>query len=42
MGRILCGTCAWADHEDFYPSKVKPNERLCGEMGAADAGGFHF
>ena len=28
MGRILYGTCAWADHEDFYPGKVKPNERL--------------
>jgi uncharacterized protein YecE (DUF72 family) len=28
MGQVLCGTCAWADHEDFYPRKVKPNERL--------------
>jgi uncharacterized protein YecE (DUF72 family) len=25
---VLCGTCAWGDHEDFYPKKVKPNERL--------------
>ncbi|MGZ4106018.1 MAG: DUF72 domain-containing protein [Tumebacillaceae bacterium] len=28
MGHVLCGTCAWGDHEDFYPSKVKANERL--------------
>jgi uncharacterized protein YecE (DUF72 family) len=25
---ILCGTCAWADHELFYPKSVKPSERL--------------
>ncbi|MCX7571709.1 DUF72 domain-containing protein [Tumebacillus sp. DT12] len=25
---VLCGTCAWGDHEDFYPKKVKPSERL--------------
>ncbi|ASS74820.1 hypothetical protein CIG75_07400 [Tumebacillus algifaecis] len=28
MRQVLCGTCAWGDHEDFYPKKVKPNERL--------------
>lgn len=26
--QILCGTCAWGDHEDFYPRGVKPGERL--------------
>ena len=25
---ILCGTCAWADHEKFYPQSVKPTDRL--------------
>ncbi|MBL0387248.1 DUF72 domain-containing protein [Tumebacillus sp. ITR2] len=25
---ILCGTCAWGDHEDFYPRGVKASERL--------------
>lgn len=28
MARILCGTCAWADHEDFYPPGLKPGDRL--------------
>lgn len=27
-GRILCGTCAWADHQNFYPPGLKPTERL--------------
>lgn len=22
------GTCAWTDHEDFYPPGVRPGERL--------------
>lgn len=26
--RILCGTCAWADHQNFYPASVRPQERL--------------
>ncbi|MDQ0188222.1 DUF72 domain-containing protein [Alicyclobacillus cycloheptanicus] len=25
---VRVGTCAWADHEDFYPRSVKPEERL--------------
>lgn len=25
---ILCGTCAWNDHQRFYPNWVKPTERL--------------
>ncbi len=25
---ILVGTCAWADHADFYPARLKPTERL--------------
>jgi uncharacterized protein YecE (DUF72 family) len=25
---ILCGTCAWADHQRFYPKSLKPGERL--------------
>lgn len=25
---IRCGTCAWADHHLFYPSTVRPQERL--------------
>lgn len=25
---ILCGTCAWADHEKFYPKSLRPSERL--------------
>lgn len=25
---VLCGTCAWADHKDFYPDSLKPKERL--------------
>jgi len=28
MSAVVCGTCAWGDHEDFYPSKIKSNERL--------------
>jgi len=28
MGAILVGTCAWSDHTDFYPSGLKPNQRL--------------
>jgi uncharacterized protein YecE (DUF72 family) len=27
-GQVLCGTCAWGDHENFYPPRVKPSERL--------------
>ncbi len=26
--KIRVGTCNWADHTDFYPSKLKANERL--------------
>ncbi|MCL6516566.1 DUF72 domain-containing protein [Alicyclobacillus sp.] len=26
--RILCGTCAWADHERFYPKGLRPQARL--------------
>lgn len=25
---IRCGTCAWGDHEDFYPPGLKPGDRL--------------
>lgn len=25
---ILCGTCAFADHHDFYPRRMPPGERL--------------
>lgn len=25
---ILCGTCAWSDHEHFYPRALRPSERL--------------
>lgn len=25
---ILCGTCAWADHHNFYPAKIGPRHRL--------------
>ncbi|MBX6377833.1 MAG: DUF72 domain-containing protein [Clostridia bacterium] len=25
---ILCGTCAWSDHQGFYPEGIRPNERL--------------
>lgn len=28
MPRILCGTCGWSDHTDFYPGGLKPTERL--------------
>ncbi|HEU4963166.1 MAG TPA: DUF72 domain-containing protein, partial [Bacilli bacterium] len=28
MGQIAVGTCAWGDHEDFYPRGVKPSDRL--------------
>lgn len=28
MTQYLCGTCAWADHEDFYPPKLPSNRRL--------------
>ncbi len=28
MGRILVGTCNWADHAAFYPRGVKPAERI--------------
>jgi uncharacterized protein YecE (DUF72 family) len=28
MGQILVGTCAFADHEHFYPAGLKPQERL--------------
>ena len=27
-GRVLVGTCNWADHEDFYPRGMPPVERL--------------
>jgi uncharacterized protein YecE (DUF72 family) len=27
-GRILVGTCNWADHKDFYPHGLPPPERL--------------
>ena len=25
---VLVGTCNWADHEDFYPPRTKPTDRL--------------
>lgn len=28
MGTIRVGTCAWADHANFYPPELKPRERL--------------
>src|SRR5690242_3634805 len=28
MSRILVGTCNWADHTGFYPSGLKPRDRL--------------
>ena len=28
MGRILVGTCNWADHRHFYPPGTPPGERL--------------
>src|SRR5438105_3954607 len=28
MGRILVGTCNWADHTNFYPKNIKPTDRL--------------
>ncbi len=28
MGIVLVGTCAWSDHTNFYPSGLKPNQRL--------------
>ena len=28
MGVVLVGTCAWSDHTDFYPSGLKPAQRL--------------
>jgi len=28
MGRLLIGTSAWADHDPFYPSGLKPAEQL--------------
>lgn len=28
MGQVRVGTCAWADHDDFYPEGIKPRERL--------------
>lgn len=27
-GLIRVGTCAWSDHEEFYPSGIKPTDRL--------------
>lgn len=27
-GRILVGTCAWSDHEGFYPGGLAPGDRL--------------
>src|SRR5215210_3790950 len=27
-GLIRVGTCAWGDHEDFYPEGVKPADRI--------------
>jgi uncharacterized protein YecE (DUF72 family) len=26
--KILVGTCNWADHTNFYPARLRPNERL--------------
>lgn len=28
MALIRCGTCAWSDHEDYYPRGLPPSERL--------------
>jgi len=28
MARIRVGTCAWSDHEDYYPPGLPPRERL--------------
>ncbi|HYF91919.1 MAG TPA: DUF72 domain-containing protein [Symbiobacteriaceae bacterium] len=28
MGLIRAGTCAWADHEEYYPKGLPPGERL--------------
>ncbi len=28
MARILCGTCGWSDHTNFYPGGMKPTARL--------------
>jgi uncharacterized protein YecE (DUF72 family) len=28
QSRILVGTCNWADHERFYPTGIKPTDRL--------------
>ena len=28
LGAIRVGTCAWADHEDFYPPGVRPADRI--------------
>jgi len=28
MAVIRCGTCAWSDHEDYYPKGLPPGERL--------------
>lgn len=28
MGRIRVGTCAWSDHEDYYPRGLPPGQRL--------------
>ncbi len=28
LAEIKVGTCAWADHEDFYPGHLKPGDRL--------------
>lgn len=28
MTTYLCGTCAWGDHEEFYPAKLPANRRL--------------
>lgn len=28
MGQIRCGTCAWSDHEEYYPRGLPPAKRL--------------
>lgn len=28
MGQVFVGTCAWSDHERFYPPGLKPGDRL--------------
>ncbi|MGE5673095.1 MAG: DUF72 domain-containing protein [Mycobacterium leprae] len=28
MAVIRCGTCAWADHEEYYPKGLPPGDRL--------------